>query len=392
MGDKQNSGQPAAQAPADPQSDRDIMQGTDQFEIFRGDFFPEADDADHSATPQGSQETPAAPDPTGTTGHPESPKPAAPAADPNAEPGAPEPGAQPTPKPDGVQFRHKTHEEAEKSYAHLLGRTTRAEQEAKKLREENEKIRAQQAERDKQARAAEAKRQRGEFVGQKYEEATKAVDELDPDDPQYHNRVARIWADTHQAIEDFEPAAEGEPDAPSASQALGVGDPESPGGQAAPEAPAGQANPSEDPSQAGGETGEPDSSPSGSPPAGQEGGEGGEPTAEINMNEVYQTMDARIKEKSPGFDRSDPAFLGYCSQAPYQDENGNPLSMEQQIDHAIDMTRQFYARKQRELLQDAGQPMDRGGPGAGGGSDDQPSSQEHSFGDIVENAVQSRVL
>ncbi|MFW5930448.1 MAG: hypothetical protein ACOCQI_01740 [Desulfosalsimonas sp.] len=405
MAGNNQQGDQAAQASSDPRSDQDIMTGYDQFEIYRGDFFSGLD-ADHSEEPSGAPGQEAAPSneggTTGQQGRQEQRAPESEAGTGEQPVETGESGQQEGGEPQGEsgKYRHKSLEEAERSYSNLLSRTTRAEQENARMREELEKMRAARQQEEKNQREEEVRRQRDEFINSKYEEATKAVDELDPDDPEYHNKVARIWADAHRSIDAFEPDVSSEP--PPASEAVRAYASGGQGDRAA----AGL----ESPSQAGdqGEAG-PEPSPSGlAEPAGGEaqaepaGGEaqaepaGGEAQAEQGPSpeEIQQMIDARILEQSPGFDREDPAFIGFCGKVPSEDEQGNPLTIEQQIDRAIDMTRQHYDRKRRELLQENVQPMDRTGPGAGGsaGSSQSSPQQNETFGDIVEAAVSSRQL
>ncbi len=359
----------------DPQEPGDIMGGYEQFEVYRGDFFPEAEDddvgdpgsdpgADHSGAPDASGDAPqgAAPPEGGTTGD---------AAGGDAGGGEPSSG----------QFRHKSHEEAERSYAHLMSRTTRAEQDNARLRRQLQDI---EDAKKKQQQDQEAARQRDEFVQQKYEEAARAVDELDPDDPEYHTKTARIWADVHRSVDAFTPAVDssGGSDIPRASDMVGGQ------GQQAADAGAASAGDGSDP---GGESGttSPASPPDTAAPAeGDDPGDGGGYT----QAEIHQKIDARIGEKTPGFDREDPAFIAFCGRAPTQDEQGRPLSIEDQIDYAIESTRAHYDKKRREMLQASAQPMDRGASNRGASRQSNAQDQQETFGDIVEAAVASHTL
>lgn len=391
MAGNNQQGEQTGQASSDPQTDQEIMTGYDQFEIFRGDFMNGLD-ADHSEEPSGESGAEAAPQgQSGTTGDqdqqeqqtPESEAGQGQQAQESGQSGQEEGGSA---REKGGKFRHKTLEEAERSYANLLSRTTRSEQENARLREELEKLRAARQQEEKKQREEEIRRQRDEFISSKYEEATKAVDELDPDDPTYHNKVARIWADAHRAIDTFEPEVSGS-EPPSASESAEA---YASGGRQADDAGGGQSAEQENPSQGGpGEAGSEPSPSDSAEPAGQQPAEQGPSTEEIQ-----QMINTRISKQAPGFDSEDPAFVGFCGRVPAEDEQGNPLTIQQQIDRAIEMTRQHYDRKRRELLQESAQPMDRTGPGAGGsaGSSQSSPQQKETFGDIVEAAVSSRQL
>lgn len=362
----------------DPQGDADIMSGYDQFEVYRGDFFPDDetgdaqghddDHADHSGDPEASGAAPpAAPDESGTTGE---------AAQQGGEAA---PGEKPLQQSGDTaaqkRFRHTSHEEAEKSYANLLSRTTRTEQENARLRQQLKEIEEAKI---KQRRDEEARRQREDFVRQKYEEAAKAVDELDQDDPEYHSRTARIWADVHQAVDSFEPEVkepEGDASRPRISDFKKTGQPA--------DDPDGSQESVADPAQEG------------APPEGesqQDAGAEAQESPGMTRDQVFEVIDSRLSEKNPGFDKEDPAFIGFCSRAPEADENGNPLSIEQQVDYAIDATRKHYDAKNREVLQRSAQPMDRGSRAAGGGRQASSEETQESFGDIVEAAVSQHRL
>ena len=356
--------QRAPGASQDPHGeDGELIAGHEQFDLYRGDFLADVSDddggetgdphshADHSGDPagdgEGGEQQAAPPEDGGTTGD-DDPPPAKP-------------------------FRHKTHEEAERSYANLMSRTTRAEQDNARLRKQLEEIEAakEKARRDEQIRT-----QKDEFIANKYEEANRAVENLDPDDPEYHSQTAKIWAGVHRAIETFEPTieedqprrggAEGLPRASEYIQDNNRGEPTGPEGVSPPDGP--------------------DAAPSDT-----EGESVGE---QLTVEQIYQKIDTVLSEKKPGFDREDPAFISFCSRAPDKDASGRLLSLDEQIDYAVQATKAHYDKIRRDLLQTSAQPMNKGAaaPFAGAGHQGQQQESTETFGDIVDAAVQSHTL
>ncbi len=353
--------------PENPQSDNDIMSGYEQFEVFQGDFMAD-EDADHSKEAAGQ---PAAPPDDGTTSRDDNTAHPSPAAPEESGGGASDEGA------DSVHIRHKNHEEAEKSYANLLSRTTRAEQENKELREKLQKIENDRLEADRQA---EIQRKRDEFLNQKYEEASQQIDELDPDDPEYHKKEARIWADTHKAIEEFTPQVEDT------------------GGGAGGESPAvSSVLPSDRSPAAGSQTGsaEGTAGPDSGPPAGGEPAGGGSAEAGQTAEEIQAKVTRALEAQQVDFGADDPAFVAICGKTPDADADGNPLSIDDQIQHAIDQTRAHYDQVRRRHMQQSEQPLSRSGGKSGpAGSDRQASSasDKATFSDVLDEVVQSRTL
>jgi len=114
---------------------------------------------------------------------------------PDPEKGEEEGGADKAPEnsdssSDQPQPRFKSHEEAEKGYRELRAKATKAEQELAQIRAAEkaaaEKDAAEKAGQDLEEKAAEA-----------YLATMQEADAEDPEDPDYHNKVARIWGRHH---------------------------------------------------------------------------------------------------------------------------------------------------------------------------------------------------
>jgi len=88
-------------------------------------------------------------------------------------------------------FRFKSHDEAESGYRHLQAKTTRIEQEAKRLRDDLKK--AQNAE-EKKKQQEDNDQELLEFITERHEQALVDIDDLDPDSEEYRKDVSRIWA------------------------------------------------------------------------------------------------------------------------------------------------------------------------------------------------------
>lgn len=375
MAGKNHAAEPDPQTPAapeNPQSDNDIMSGYEQFAVFQGDFMAD-EDVDHSG--QGSTGQPAAPSDDGTTSPDDGTPPPPPATGKPA--GGDDAGGQTG--DSQVYNRHNTKEEAEKSYANLLSRTTRAEQENKALKEKLDKIENDRIEADRQA---EIQQQKDEFLNQKYEEATQQVDELDPEDPEYHKKVARIWADAHKAIENFTP------------QVSDAG-----GGAGGEETPAvSSVLPSDRSPAADGQTGPAgqEAGPASGAPAEDGGGaadDGGAAADGLTMEQIQAKLQTALETQKVDFDATDPAFRAICAATPSEDQEGNPLTIDDQIQHAISQTRDHYEQVRRRYMQETAQPMSRSGqsgPAAGPGASS--NDDKATFSDVLEEAVQSRTL
>jgi len=217
---------------------------------------------------------------------------------------------------------------------------------------------------DAAARAAEENRafedQVREFSREKNQAALQQIDDLDPDDfddeAAYNARVAEIWADKDVQVATFMRSG-------------------SPVRREAPAAP---------PAKKAGEEG----------PAAKKAGEGDDPSA------TWDDVVAMVADKDPAFDSTDPAFLSFCRQAPQADEAGAPLPFAQQVDWALDQTRQYHQKLVRGKAaerstehQRRNQPMGRGGtPAAGRATGGDAKAQPVTLNEAIQGALESRRL
>ena len=256
---------------------------------------------------------------------------------PAAQPAAPAP-AQPAPgeKPPEPPFRFKSHEESERGYRELQGKTTRAEQRAKELEAELGELRGAE-ERKKQQEVAD--NDFIEFASSRREQAMAEIDELDPDEPDYKKKVAQAWGRADKDILGSGPTS-GPAQPPAATT------PERKPGQAEPPAPG--------------------------------------PEADADPNEQVRTYVAGIITQQ-GLEADDPLFWTFASRSPTETEAGEPMPMDEQIRWALDKTKDYHSRitgasraSVEELAAQAGRsaqlrdlPMGRSGGGPAPGESPQ---------------------
>jgi len=210
------------------------------------------------------------------------------------------------------KLRFKGHEEAERGYRNLQGEKTRLEQRNKDL--EQELLRLQKADEIK-AEMEKADQEIFDYSAKRHEEALEAIDALDPDEEDYQAEVGKVWAAKDRDVRRFE-----------------------------------RENPILDQTT----TNEPNQTP----------GEGAEQEA---MGFVSQAA-----EKA-GIDPDDEHFKLVCRTTPLQDHTGKEMSFPEQVDWAINQTRQYKkaqeqnfqetlkerAARKAEEAQDQGLPMGR---------------------------------
>lgn len=246
-------------------------------------------------------------------------------------------GAAPTEREAGEEpleqpRRFKSHEEAERGYRELQGKTTRAEQRAAEAERELAAIWGAE-ERRKQREAADLSFT--DFAAERREAAMAEIDELDLDAPDYKKKVAQAWARADRDIFNFRQ--------------------EQPAGGAA-----------ETPAPTGTET----------PAAGTP------PGAAAGVEEVRAYAKETIVKA--GFDAEDPLFWIFASRAPAVKETGESIPLDEQIQWAIDQTKTYQARimgdeqtRREAAAAEAGRAVQHreltmgkggGGPPAGGSS------------------------
>lgn len=266
-------------------------------------------------------------------------------------------------------FRHKSWDDAEKSYSHAQAKLT-------KLAQENAELKRQQ---DAQAAArvqAEQSQARDRFYEERFTKAAEAVADLDEFDQDYKAQVAKVWADCHRDVAGFQPPSSPQESSPAASSTA-TGDPEpgemSPGPGFADEE---GINPS---------------------PTAREGinpsptGENPAPAVDA-VSRITSRM-AEVGVSPEEFDVNDPVFYGFAVKAPTNAADGSPLTFEAQVDWAVAQTRNHYTHKKSQILQTAAQPMGRAGAvasrSAGGGA---AETTKQTLNGAMESTLARRVL
>jgi len=230
------------------------------------------------------------------------------------------------------------HEKAEDGYRTLQGEKTRVDEDLKKSREKIKEL--EDAETLKVEREK-ADKDFNEFAVDKNEEALKAIEELDPDDDEYQKDVAKIWAKKDGDIREFvreHPGASG--------------------------------------------------------------------TEEGAATGTDETTDAQkhVKElaKNADVDPEDEYFKLVCQQAPTKDGEGKPMNFDQQIDWAINKTKNYLGLHKQGFqkgLEEAAEAKTKKEQEAalvlGKGSEEKPTIELEegkpvSLDDAVESALEER--
>jgi hypothetical protein len=279
------------------------------------------------------------------------------------EPGTQEPKET---KPEEKKYLFKTLDEFEKHYKNLQRTLQKKDDE---IRAREERIRQFEAEKELQEKIQEADKSYREFLTERMKQTTDAIDELDPDEEGYDERVAQLRAEELADIRAYErqhpeifgpisikPATTEEP--PSAE-------------------PAGTA-------------------------------EGGIPEVPETVEEAFQIRDRIAKESE--IDPEDPVFLGMCSKAPSTDEAGKPISFRDQVKWAIDQTKNYHASyiekfkkdqikaAEETALRRQEEELPLGSTGGGHetakkpGSEAKPEPKVVTLNDAIENVLAERTL
>ncbi len=238
--------------------------------------------------------------------------------------------------------RFEDHDKAEEGYRGLQGEKTRVDQELKKSRERIKEL--EDAGKIKEEREK-ADKDFNEFAIDKNKEALKAIEELDPDDDEYQEDVAKIWAKKDGEISAYVREHPG----------LAAGGPEK-----------------------------------------EEGVE----------TEADETTEAQkhVKElaKKADIDPEDEYFKLVCQQAPTEDEQGKPMDFDQQIEWAINKTKNYVdrhkqgfqkgleeaAEEKSKKEQEAALPLGKGGKEKPTGEADEVKPV--SLDDAIESALEER--
>jgi len=197
-----------------------------------------------------------------------------------------------------TQFRFKDHEKAEEGYRHQQARTTRIEQEAVRLKKELKT--AQDAEKQRETQEKNDK-DLLDFMTEEHEKALIKIDELDPEDEGYRNRVSRIWAEKDSSVDIKRRAQSAESRVQSSeSKAQGAGEEDAAEGEETP---------------------------------------GG--------NDVWDAVEGRAREA--GIDPEDDYFRMACSFTPTEGSDGQKLSFEEQTDFAIQQTKEYHIKQEQQF-------------------------------------------
>ncbi len=242
-----------------------------------------------------------------------------------------------TEDPNTPTHRFKDLTEAEQHLAAQEAKTAESEMARKALEEQmsakaaTDKARDEELAKFKENEARQAKSKiLDEFSRETTEKTLEAIAGLDPEAEDHTKQVANIWADYHRDIREYE-------DTPEFQEKLaGITPP-----AAAPEAEKAEA-----------ETTPPLET---HPP---------EKAAEAPTQPETTREDVLAKAQAKGLkDKDDPTFWGFCQQAPTHSEAGQLLSMDEQIDWAVEQTNNHQENLRAQVLQDVNQPLTRGGRG-----------------------------
>ncbi|MFH1952575.1 MAG: hypothetical protein ABIL06_13260 [Pseudomonadota bacterium] len=106
------------------------------------------------------------------------------------------------------QLRFKSHDDAEKGYRHLQSEKTRVEEKNKELQSRLKVIKEAES-RTKAEQEVDTKYL--DYSATRHKSALKSIDDLDPDDDAYTDKVARIWAEKDKDVRAFDRANKYEP-------------------------------------------------------------------------------------------------------------------------------------------------------------------------------------
>ena len=195
--------------------------------------------------------------------------------------------------------------------------------ELRRIRKENEQLRKDlaQSRRVEAERIARADRDDKllDFMADEHEKAQEEIDKLDPEDPGYRKAVSRIQAGTALAVERWKR------DNPVKVK------PETPSGE--------KAKPEDENAPSGEET---------PPKEGQGADADREPEAGADtLDQTWETAKAIARESK--IDPEDEYFRMACIHAPSQDKHGQPLSLEDQVAWAVQATKNYITKQERQF-------------------------------------------
>jgi len=230
--------------------------------------------------------------------------------------------------PDTPQLRFRSHDEAERGYRELQGTTTRKDREIAELKKKLNAIDTQEA-------LIRTKTDYEEFVANRRIREIEDIEALDPDAEGYQRQVAGVRASADWDIANQYRTLTTQPAHAAASP-------------------------------------------------GQSGDEGDPPP-----DDVVAYADAKAREL--GLSDDDMIlFDGFATRAPTADANNQPLTLDAQVQWAVEKTRNFQADLIAKARQKASQPLDRGAPG--GPTPPAALRDSGSMGDAMDRAMDMRRL
>ena len=197
-----------------------------------------------------------------------------------------------TPDEGKKPLRFKSQEDAETGYRHIQAKASKVEQEAARLRQELDK--ARDAEKQRVTQEQDDKNLL-DFMTEEHEKALVKIDDLDPEDETYRNKVSRIWAEKDSAV-DIKRRAQG-------AESMAEGE-------------AGAAKAEETPS--------------------------GE-----SEGTVWEAV--KDQAKTAGIDPDDDYFRMACSFTPTEGPDGQKLSFDEQIDFAVQQTKDYHSKQEQRF-------------------------------------------
>lgn len=249
-----------------------------------------------------------------------------------------EQGTQEEEKKEEEKFRFEDHAAAEEGFRSIEERALRAEQE---LAEAKKTLAQKEADEQAARLAAEKEKASREYAVERQKKTLAAINDLDPEDPDYDDKVARAWADSNLDIFNY------------------AQDPPLESGEA-----------SEDP---------------------------GEPREERTPPEKRDPSQSEIREfvnqcaSEAGITRKQmPVFLGFAAQSSEYRPDGTPATIGEQVQWAIDQTTKHYADMRAQVRAEMEQPMTRQGQGRDPGGDKQEKPGIVTLDDALNGAMEQR--
>lgn len=266
---------------------------------------------------------------------------------------------EPPPSPaEPPSPRFKDHAAAETGYRHLQDQYIKTATELNGLKarldslesdkkQAADQVEQERAEQERQEAAAKMRAEVVSFGTAKNKEALAAIAQLDPDDAQYNDRVAEIWATTNQAISEHQAGLQppAQPEAPPPAPATVAPPPAAP----AIEAPA---------------------------------------APDYTAERLY--IDGQCQ--AAGFAESDPVFRHYAQESAKLLTEGQQVSFQEQVTWAIAQTTKYKATQRDQVLQEVSMPLGQGGrlPVGGPAGGDPGPARPLTMSDALDSAMESR--